>query len=132
MPTEVPILEGPEFREFWELHLSQEAREEVKRAVAAGEALDDLGLASAAVSFARKELAFPKLLTLMLLLGGAGSIAFFIWTLSWPAGANATLYRVLAVTWTMAMLGHLILYLFRRPRFKKAEMANLQKLQTPQ
>lgn len=129
MSHDIPILEGQEFREFWEEHLTPEARQLVEHSVAKGVPLDDLGLASAAVSLARKELQLPKIGTALLLAAWAASITFLVWLFSLPPHSNILLPRILAAIWVLILPARLFLWLFvGRPRAKRAEVANVQRL----
>lgn len=124
--ADVPILQGEEFKEVWEERLTPEAKRVVRRAVRRGDTLEDPGLASVAVSLARKYQRLPK----PALLVGALLMAFWIWVFTWllslPAAGSVVLWRVLAAGWILMLPGRLGAFLFvQRPRYRKAETDNL-------
>lgn len=127
--TEVPILEGRDFREIWEDHLTKETRHRVRDAVRKGQVIQDRGLASLAVSLARQNQAqFVPM--------AVASVAMvFVWVmilaslLRMPSTGATSWWHLIAVLWiVMVPLRLTVWLLIERPRFRRAEAVNLQRL----
>jgi hypothetical protein len=129
-PNYVPILDGQEFREFWEDHLTKDARRNIRRAVRRGEGLDDPGLASAAVSLARKYQRISKAGLILYGLVFAFWVWQFVWLMAIPGTGTVSFWRVIAGLWVLMLpikLG--VWFMFQRPRYRQAEKENLQRVE---
>lgn len=127
--SQVPILEGREFRELWEEHLTPQARREVRRAVRRGQSLDDPGLASVAVSLARQ----CERISVLEIAGYAvhflAWLSIFVWLLTIPNFGMVAYWRLLAGASLLAVPAKLIYwYRFERPHYRRSEALNLRAL----
>jgi hypothetical protein len=128
--SDVPILEDLEFKEFWEDHLTNDARRTIRRAVRRGEALEDRGLASLAVSLARR---YQRGQTLGVILYSGMSLAWvtvFAWLMTIPPSGTVWIWRIIAAVWVAMFPAKLAVWRFvQRPRFQRAEQQNLRRVQ---
>jgi hypothetical protein len=128
----VPILAGPEFRELWEERLTRKAKKAVRYAVARGEALEDPGLASVAVSLSRKYQRSLKNWWRGYALACALWVGLFIVLMSTPGNGFVTMSRITAGLWVIALPTKVVIFLlFQRPRYRESERRNLQRLRHP-
>lgn len=129
--SQIPILEGAEFREVWEERLTREAKKSVRLAVRKGKAVEDPGLASVAVSLARKyQRIFPTLAVVVAALLTAFWVGAFTWLVAIPDGGSVAYWRFLAALWVVMVPARLgVFFLFQRPRYRQAEKENLLRVE---
>jgi len=128
--SSIPTLEGREFRQVWEEHLTSNARRVVRRAVRKGKVLGDPGLASIAVSLARQR----QRLSALEISSLAGTlliwifISRFLYTLPEP-NLVVTVWKFLATLTVLAVPGKLAFWFWvERPHYRRSEMKNLRQL----